>query len=857
MKSPPPSAIEQTRTQALKEFRSLLHEALSSAVADEGVPDAFKDAIDWDKLIDQTEQRLVEVWRQRFDANGKFSPAKASGVLELLRDDEHEQQVLSEMFVNEVMSKDRERLDQLQQLLAAMGVEGWKNPSENPLGPGIWVDGVRSGMQQFRCTPHERSWLLQKLMPLLMARMGNFYGTLNSRISRISGVPLSSLPGRRAMAQASGDETFGHDLVENTRASRSSATDLEDDAEGGSDVLERLFSLMGARRAGGQMPPGMAPGMMPGMVPSGGGWGAPATGVGMPGAPSYGYPMPDGQYPMGQYPAMPGAGPGYDASGMPPGPSGPMPMWSDADLMSVLGMLQNTYAAPSLPVGASAGVSTARLFEAVSQTAGQMGLAGGVQSMPGPAQDMMELVNMLFEALLDGRRLDERARSQLSRLVIPYVRVALLDKRMFMQSRHPARRVLNQLVESLETASADAPQFRDLREIAFAAIERILSEFKDDISVFESLDKSLGEALSERRRGAEIAERRMADAERGRERRTIAMATVTAQLQQAIGGTNLPEPVRQFLTGPWQHHQTILVLREGIEGDQARSNLGLLVALAKACRQGGLVDLTSLRAPFEAVLASSGQPPEEVDTLLAELSSVIAVQSGNHTPVTLASEKPLPPSRPVSASKPATTSAAPVTHDDADVEAKLLAEIANFVADDDTIPKSSLAFDDDEEKEEEEEESVDLGEESLAEDAEEPPEPMPEIGAAAPTKGPLPQPEEESAAHSIPIALVAASANIEVDLVERYRALKVGDWLDLVNEDGRITAARISWTSPISGRHMLSNRRGQRLMVASVDELAAMELEGQVHIRSTDAAFDVALNALADRLARTVGAVSQ
>jgi hypothetical protein len=100
---------------------------------------------------------------------------------------------------------------------------------------------------------------------------------------------------------------------------------------------------------------------------------------------------------------------------------------------------------------------------------------------------------------------------------------------------------------------------------------------------------------------------------------------------------------------------------------------------------------------------------------------------------------------------------------------------------------------------------------------------------------------------------VAASANIDVDLVERYRQLKVGDWLDMVNEDGRITAARISWTSPISGRHMLSNRRGQRLMVASVEELAAMELEGQVHIRSNDAAFDVALNSLADRLTRSAG----
>ena len=42
---------------------------------------------------------------------------------------------------------------------------------------------------------------------------------------------------------------------------------------------------------------------------------------------------------------------------------------------------------------------------------------------------------MLFEVLLDDKNLDERARSQLSRLIVPYVRVAVLDRRLFMQKR--------------------------------------------------------------------------------------------------------------------------------------------------------------------------------------------------------------------------------------------------------------------------------------------------------------------------------------------------------------------------------------------------------------------------------------
>ncbi len=866
MKTPPPSAIEQTRIQALKEFRGLLHEALTSAVADEGVPDAFKDAINWDKLIDQTEQRLVEVWRQRFDSSGKPLQKPAMGSLRLLQEEEHESQVLSEMFVNEVSRKDQERLDQLEQLLASISGHHWDTPQENPLGPSMWVEGVRGGMQQFKATPEERSWLLQRLVPLLMARMGNFYGSINNRLSTISGVPLRALSGRRPTtpAPAVSQEPFAHDLVENTSANRAAEAAPDDEDEGNSDVLERLFSLLGARRTGGYPGGGMA---APGMIASAAAWPAQGGVPGMVGAPGYGYPQ-------GQYPGMPGgypAGQGYDAGGM---PMAPAPMWSETDLLSVLGMMQSNYiAAPGMVPGAAGG-SAARLFEAVTQAASQMGMAGGAQAMPGPAQDMMELVNMLFEALLDGRRLDERARSQLARLVIPYVRVALLDRRMFMKSRHPARRFLNLLVESLETASVDAPQYKDLREMAFAAIDRIVGEFKDDMSIFEELDKSLSEALQERRRGAEIAERRMADAERGRERRSAAMATVHEQMQRSTGGTVLPDAVQRFLSGPWQHHQTILVLREGPGGEQALANQALVYSLAKASRQGGQVDLAPLRPGIESVLASSGQTAEEVDAMLAELSIAISSQ----------------PEAMPTAAKPATraTPALQEPTNDADVEAKLLAEIASFVAEDESIPAASFASVEIEGADSAEPEATPSGLPAAEAAAIDPVASAPiddrtvesdtgsiETAADDPAdaqafidsfvnEAPVAA-EAEAVVAPVPAAVpepppveveVAAPPEADEDMIERYRRLKVGDWLDLVNDDGRITAARISWTSPISGRHMLSNRRGQRLMVASVEELALMEVEGQVSIRPNDAAFDVALRTMADRLARTTSVAS-
>jgi hypothetical protein len=80
--------------------------------------------------------------------------------------------------------------------------------------------------------------------------------------------------------------------------------------------------------------------------------------------------------------------------------------------------------------------------------------------------------------------------------------------------------------------------------------------------------------------------------------------------------------------------------------------------------------------------------------------------------------------------------------------------------------------------------------------------------------------------------------------------MPLGTWIDLVDEeDGKITAAKISFISPISGKRILSNRRGQRCLCASVQELAAMEASGQIKPRHSERAFENAMGAVQTKLA--------
>jgi hypothetical protein len=86
---------------------------------------------------------------------------------------------------------------------------------------------------------------------------------------------------------------------------------------------------------------------------------------------------------------------------------------------------------------------------------------------------------------------------------------------------------------------------------------------------------------------------------------------------------------------------------------------------------------------------------------------------------------------------------------------------------------------------------------------------------------------------------------------ELLRSLQIGVWLDLAGEDGKLHPAKLSWVSPISSRLMFVNRRGVRILVASVEELAAMKKQGTLVLREQDQVFDQVLHRVMGRCRTT------
>ena len=84
--------------------------------------------------------------------------------------------------------------------------------------------------------------------------------------------------------------------------------------------------------------------------------------------------------------------------------------------------------------------------------------------------------------------------------------------------------------------------------------------------------------------------------------------------------------------------------------------------------------------------------------------------------------------------------------------------------------------------------------------------------------------------------------------VDYFKALEIGTWLQLEGSNGNFSPIKLAWISPISSRLMFVNRRGVRVLVVSVEELAQMKKQGKLIIHEQESVFEQTLDRVLNRL---------
>ncbi len=196
-------------------------------------------------------------------------------------------------------------------------------------------------------------------------------------------------------------------------------------------------------------------------------------------------------------------------------------------------------------------------------------------------RSMLDVMELLFDFILGDENLPEPMKALLGRLQIPLLKVGLRDRRFFSDARHPARRLLNNLARAglawIDDGdrSVDSPYGR-----IESAVMRILSDFDDDIAVFEKVNEEFEGWLEREQRHAQIAEQRLTQTREGQEQLHLARTRVAEEIQRLIEGgassdCRVPEVVERLLKEAWHDVMLLALLREGGDSEQWQQALAL------------------------------------------------------------------------------------------------------------------------------------------------------------------------------------------------------------------------------------------------------------------------------------------
>jgi hypothetical protein len=651
------------------------------------------------------------------DAQRAFS---ASGELSLVDDRELEESLAVSSMVAKADGRLSSALVALNQRLSVLSGGRSTTNTNNPLGPGALTEAFREALGELsEVNIRVRLIILKMFERYVLKALDTLYHDVNVRLVQAGVLPQLRHPGvvrRAASASAAQRGAFGMpDVAGNAGTAADYLADTADELH--SELMQRLTTLLASRRQH--------------MYGDGGGLLAGGAGI---------------------------------ASLTP------------AELLGALTLLQGeSRPLPAMP----AATDTTAAIDMVQRLKDELMLQ--IQRLSGQAkahvsgsdEDTIDLVGMLFEYILQDHTIPAPMQVLLARLQIPYLKVAILDRRMFAHATHPARKLLDQLADAAKGWSEESDRDHRLFARIKSVVETLLQDFDDDIGVFERQLAEFTQFAEQNRKRAELAESRATEAARGRERLQDARRRAAQEILSRISGRNLPTLLRGVLTRPWANYLVLIVLRQGVESPEFRAAVHFVddfVATidpprGDAERTQYKNALASIEKHLRAGLTTVAFQEPDIDRLLTELWKFWRQQLGEPAPAAPAEEPALDPAAVLGVNadaQPAITDAAPDADDDLDSD--------------------------------------------------------------------------------------EMSVDVDADTLQAVRDLKIGSWVEFVDDTGTRERAKLSWISPISGKYLFVNRRGLKVADRTAVQLASELLSGRAMILEEVPLFDRALDAIVDRL---------
>ncbi|WP_456408202.1 DUF1631 domain-containing protein [Thiolapillus sp.] len=219
-------------------------------------------------------------------------------------------------------------------------------------------------------------------------------------------------------------------------------------------------------------------------------------------------------------------------------------------------------------------------------------------------QQTIDMIMMLFDHVLDDASLPDAMRALIARLQIPILKAAIADASFVDDQNHPARSLLNELAAASVGWRDDGD--RSEKSLYFhvkTAVDRIVHEYTDDMALFNEVREEFARFMEKRAKLKKILEERLTQAVTGEEKLEVAKQRVEVVLHE-LGVEYMPEAAREILERPWKKLMTILLLREGEEGENWIKALNIAKMMVKYLgRESGENDRRELLSSIPAMIS--------------------------------------------------------------------------------------------------------------------------------------------------------------------------------------------------------------------------------------------------------------
>lgn len=306
----------------------------------------------------------------------------------------------------------------------------------------------------------------------------------------------------------------------------------------------------------------------------------------------------------------------------------------------ILDRLQQLNAEPVIKDGKAVPRSVANIKHDVLNELRASQPDGAAVGLPTDYNDTIELVGMLLDHLVRDLRPNSPAAGLLTKLQVPLLRVALEDKAFFNDTEHPARQLLNVVTETADWFSSDDPADQAMLGRMRSVVDRVVGEFKGDVSVLEEMLEDVRQHLQVQVKRAEVAERRHVEAARGKEKLELARIQASEAVGRLTEGRQVPRFAASLLSQSWSDVLALSMLRHGPESEQVKHQIGIAERLidaaekrveAPAAAAAPEAEVQALRGEIEEGLLQVGYHADDAQAVSTRLTSQVVEEEGDDT----------------------------------------------------------------------------------------------------------------------------------------------------------------------------------------------------------------------------------